>query len=415
MRRLALGAVVTLSTGLAAALLWRFRGVAAIFVASLALAAALRPFVDRLEGRRINRGLALAIVYGSGLALLAASIYLVGQLIPGEVERGVELAGVAYERLRAARVSPDARRSLSALALGWLLDRLPSSAAIYRAVGAFRLEAVANQLLGATLNVLSAVGAGLIVLALSAYWSANRESFERLWMSLVPGARRTRAREIWRAVVSAVGAHVRGELGRSGAAVAMLIASFLAMHLPTPVLPALAAGLLRLVPFVGVVAAVAAAFLAGALVSAPLGAIAAAATLLTLLVLDSWVAGRLFRARRYSATLVVLIAIALVDVWGVVGLLVASPLAAAIQVFIERLIATRPQPAPSHVETLADLEARLSSLRQRLSSVQPRDAAELGSVVERLDLLIGEARSIQSDTGVPERRRVFADASLAPR
>ena len=53
------------------------------------------------------------------------------------------------------------------------------------------------------------------MVALSAYWSASREAFERLWLSLVPAPQRPRARDVWRAVEGAVGSHVRGELAVS--------------------------------------------------------------------------------------------------------------------------------------------------------------------------------------------------------
>jgi predicted PurR-regulated permease PerM len=390
-RRLALATSVTLATGLSALLLWRFRSVAAIFVASLAIASALRPLVDRLERRRINRSVALAIVYVSGLTLLGVAVYVAGHLVVAELEDGMELAGAAYERLR---TSPPPGAPSRGLVIGLLVGHLPPSDAIYRAIGAARLDAVANQLLGATMNLIDGIGACLIVLALSAYWSASRESFERLWMSLVPGPRRTRAREVWRAVVAAVGAHVRSELGQSAAAVISLSFGFWLLRLPTPILPALLIGLVRLVPFVGVVVAIAAAFLAGAVVGAPLGLLAAAYTLGTLLVLDRGVARRMLRARRYSATLIVLLAIALVDAWGMVGLLVASPLAAAIQVAIEQMVVTRPS-RTLRAETVAELEAGLVSVRQRLRLIQPRAAAELGSVLERLNRLVVEARAIE--------------------
>src|SRR6185369_14786712 len=54
MRRAVLMASVVLATVLCAALLWKARGAGAIFIASLTIAAALRPAVDRLEAHRIS-------------------------------------------------------------------------------------------------------------------------------------------------------------------------------------------------------------------------------------------------------------------------------------------------------------------------------------------------------------------------
>ena len=397
MRRGALAVSAVLLTGLGAALLWKLRGVGAIFVASLTVAAALRPFVDRLEALRIGRALALGLVYVAGLALFSLSIYLCAPRIVAEVGSGTELAGAAYERLRAwcaAGAGAGGGHGYLAL-LRRLLAALPPAAALEHALSSARLDAVAGRVLGAALDVVDAVGACLIIFALSAYWSAGRESFERLWMSLVPAPHRTRARDIARAVIAAVGAHLRGELALGAATSILLLIGFSLMRLPTPLLPALLGGFLRWAPFIGPVAAVAVAAAAGALGGPALALGAGAYAAITLAALARWrgVAG--LRARAPSPTLVVVLAIALGDVWGLAGLLVASPLAAAVQTLIERLVATRSARA-RRAPTIADLEARLAVIRQQLASASAAGAPQLGSVLERLDRLVGRARALGS-------------------
>jgi predicted PurR-regulated permease PerM len=382
----ALVTAVALATFTGAALLWRFRGSVILFLVSLVIAASLRPFVEELERRRLNRGLALAIVYGTGLALFALFLYLVFHRVLDEVEKGAELLAQGWDRLR-TQADP-----VSPLHV-FLIERLPPAEAIYRAIGAADAGALARQLLGFTLNIIDIVGRCLIVIALSAYWSASHESFERLWMSLVPAARRTRARDIWRAMEAGVGGHLRTEIGQSLLAVLLLGVAFHLARLPIPMLPALAAGLFRLVPFVGILIAVAVSFVAGAVVSSWVGLAAGLYTLAVLFTLDRWVAGRLFRARRYSPTLIVFLVVALVDYRGMVGLVVASPLAVAIQIFIERLIATQPRRI-RRAETLLELEARLAAVRQRMLLVRPEEASELSSVFERLGYLLAEAKRV---------------------
>ena len=109
------------------------------------------------------------------------------------------------------------------------------------------------------------------MVAISAYWSTSREAFERLWLSLVPAPQRPRARDVWRGVERAVGSHVRGELAVSVLSALVLAVVFRLACLPLPMLPALAAGVLRLIPFFGVPAAAGAAFLAGSTVSVAAG------------------------------------------------------------------------------------------------------------------------------------------------
>jgi len=374
--------VVSLATLLGAALLWRFREAAVLFVISLAVAAALRPAVEVLE-RRIGRAAALALVYAGGLTLVGAVVSAATHGFLREADDGLERLGVAYDRLRESWAHPGPVHEL-------ILRRLPPAAALYRAIGGARPAALWSGLLGFTLNAIDVLSRVLIVIALSAFWIARHESFERLWLSLLPPQARTRARDVWRYVERAVGAHLRSELGQSLLAVLLVGAVFRLAALPTPMLPALAAGLFRLVPFFGAVAAALVSYLAGAAWSPGAGVLAATFTLL-LLLLDRWVARRLFAARRPSPTLAVFLIVALAHAYGVAGLLAASPLAAGLQALARALLATHPRRGLG-AHSLSEIEGRIARVRQRLLLVGPEEAAKLGNVVARLGALAGEAR-----------------------
>ena len=174
----------------------------------------------------------------------------------------------AERRLRSA--APAGRR-VRARFPALLLGRLPPAAALYHAIGGARPTLLLDQALGLTRNTIDVAAQIIVVVALSAYWSASREAFERLWLSLVPAPQRPRARDVWRAVERAVGSHVRGELAVSVLSVLVLAVMFRLARLPLPMLPALAAGVLRLVPFFGVPLAAGAAFLAGSTVGLAAG------------------------------------------------------------------------------------------------------------------------------------------------
>lgn len=386
MRSLLVAASVSLATILGVAVLWHLRQAAALFGISLALAAMVRPAVEALE-RRIGRAGAVALVYVGGVALaiglVAFASHGLGAGFLAEVDEGLERLGAAYDRLRGGWADANP-------VPGFILRRLPASAAIYGSIGGARPAALLSGVLGFTLNAIDLAARVLIVIALAAFWTARREAFERLWLSLLAPRARTRARDVWRAVEGEVGAHLRSELGQSLLAVVLVGAVFHAAALPTPTLPALAAGLFRLVPFFGAVAAAAVAYLAGAAVSPGVGSLAAAYTLL-LLLLDRWLARRLFGARRPSPTLAVFLIVALADVHGVAGLIVASPLAAGVQALAVALVATHPRRG-RHARSLAEIETRIARVRQRLLLVDSAQAAQLGNVVTRLGALAGEAR-----------------------
>src|SRR6185295_2016466 len=69
------------------------------------IAAALRPLVDRLEARRIGRGVALAVVYVAVLAAFSLVVCLAAPRVLADVAVVAELGPAAYERLRAAVAS----------------------------------------------------------------------------------------------------------------------------------------------------------------------------------------------------------------------------------------------------------------------------------------------------------------------
>jgi predicted PurR-regulated permease PerM len=384
MKRIALIAAISLATLTMAALLWRFRGAALLFALSVVAAAAARPSIDALE-HRLGRSLAVAVTYLLGLGLFGIFAYLVSRGVLRELDDAAVRLSAAYDRLRlhatASRAFP-----------GALLGRLPPAAALYHAIGGARPTLLLDQALGITRNTIDVTTQTIVVVALSAYWSASRETFERLWLSLVPAPQRPRARDVWRSVEHAIGSHVRGELAVSMLATLVLAVIFRLVRLPLPMLPALAAGVLRLVPFFGVPAAAAAAFLAGSTVSVAAGAAAAAITVVAIVALERTVARHLLAARRPSQTLTVLLIVALVDAYGVIGLLVASTLAMAIESCVGRLLVTHPQ-ASHRATTLPDLRQRLEGVRRRLLLLPEPNATQLGGMVARLGTLAADAES----------------------
>ena len=390
MKRVAIAAAISLATLTAAALLWRFRTAATLVVLSLAVAAAVRPFVDMLEPR-LGRTPALVVVYVSGLALAGVFAYQLSRGSLAELDEAAERLGAAYERLRAR---PGGSGPLHRFVLG----RLPPASALYRAIGAARPTQLLDEALGITRNLIDLAAQLVITVALSAYWSASRESFERLWLSLVPASSRPRARDVWRGVEEAVGARLRSELAQSALTALLVALVFRAARLPTPMLPALAAGLLRLVPFFGGLLAAGAAFVAGAEAGPAAGGLAAAFTITVVVTLDRGVGRRLFAVDRPSPTLTVLFAVVLVDAYGPLGLLLASTVAAAVETFLARLLATHPRRV-GHATSLAGVRERLEGVRRRLLSLPVTEAAPLANVVGRLETLADDARSELRSSG----------------
>jgi predicted PurR-regulated permease PerM len=387
MKRVALGTAVSLATLTAVVLLWKFAGVAALFVISLAVAATVRPFVEALESR-LGRGFALAAVYVSGLTVLAVFLYIALHGMLGEIDSAVDRLTTAYTHLTSsAPIGSPLRRLIH--------NQLPQPDALFQAIASSRPAALLDAALGMTINLIDVLGAFLMVVALSAYWSASHESSERLWLSLLPAPLRPRARAIWRGVEGAVGSHLRAELAESAVAMLLLAIAFRLVPLPTPVLPALAVGVLRIVPFFGPLLAAGAAALAGWAVNGQTAAVAGLATLVLLLALERGIARRVFQVRRASPTLTMVASILFVEAFGTLGLLLASTMAVAVQATIKHVISTNPRRERSS-RSLAQIEQRIGRLRRRLMTLSQDEAMQLGNVVGRLEALAATARSASS-------------------
>ncbi|MFL5303796.1 MAG: AI-2E family transporter [Polyangia bacterium] len=389
MRRVAVATAVSLATLMAVVLLWKFAGVAALFVISLAVAATVRPLIESLE-RQLGRNMALVVVYLSGMTVLSVFLYVALHGILGEVD-------LAIDRLTASYAGLTVRPPASAGPLRRLLhDQLPKPTALQHAIAASRPAALLDAALNMTLNLIDLLGGFLMVVALSAYWSASHESFERIWLSLIPAPQRPRARSIWRGIEGAVGAHLRAELAESAVAILLVAIAFRLGHIPTPILPALAVGVLRIVPFFGPLLAAAAAALAGWAVDGQVAAVAGLATLALLVGLERGVARQVFHVHRASPTLIVVAAILFVEAFGTPGLLLASTVAMAAEATIERVIRTHPRRDRPN-RTLAQIEQRIGHLRRRLLSLSEDEAMQLGNVIARLETLATTAAAAAAD------------------
>lgn len=388
MKRFALHVTLVFATVAGALLLWQFREAILLFALALATVATLRPAVDLLVARRVPRSLALALTFLGAAASAALLLTVLGAPLLSEAQRGANELMRAYDSASGSQVS---------LLRRVLVERLPASAELYRALGSQNPGSGAQAVLGITMSALELLGRAVVVLAMSVYWLANRDAFEHWGLSLLPSAFRVRTRETWRAAKAGVGAYLRSQLALSLLAIVILDLGFHALGLRFPTLPAVAGGLARLIPVVGIPCAVLAAIMVG-FANGPVEAAGAGVLAAATFVLIAVVGARAFPLRRHNAILQIVAMVALADAYGVPGLFAAAPVAAAIQIVGERLL------FPSHAIASADLRdvsLRLAALRQRIAQSSSPASPALVSVVDRLDRLIGSARRLESRPWAP--------------
>jgi predicted PurR-regulated permease PerM len=386
MKRLAVVAALVGCTVAAAALLWHFRGIVGLFVLSLAVAATLRPMVERQ--RWLPRSQAVLLTYlvvaGLGLALAA----FVANRALSDIQQLADALVVAYDR--AWMRWPDGTALEQALAA-----RLPPPDTLYESLAGEPGATMLAGALGVTLGLFDTLANLAVVLVLSLYWSLDQAQFERLWLSVLPTSQRAQARGIWRTMETGVGAYLRSELAQSVLAGVVLGLGYWLMGLQYPALLALVGALAWLIPWLGALLAVIPVMLTGVWAlggSVGLGLGAGLYTLAVLLALEFVVEPRLMARQRRSSLLVVLLALALGQAWGLAGLLAAPPLAAALHILFSQLF---PQWIPAGDRRLAgqmaDLAQRLAAVRADLAAAGEQAPPEMLSLAERLARLVTSA------------------------
>ena len=345
-RGIALGALsLALALGLLAAV-WLLARPLALLLAAIVIAQALSPVVGWWE-RRLPRPLAIGLVY---LALLLAIAALVGLVVPAIISQVQELLDNGPRLLEQGRAWLDRWR--------WLgVDRLAG------ALGSNSGEA-GTALVMVPVKVLSAAVELILILAMSAYWLAALPRLHRFALSLVPERRRPRAAALLQEIGYTMGGYVRGV-----AIDALVIGVAVSLGLTVigvdyALVLALLAALGEFVPVIGpTVAAVPAIVIA--LFDSPFKALLVLAFYAAIQLAESYLLlPNVMRTQSDIPPLLVLFALAAGGaIGGVLGALVAIPLAGAIQVLVVRVAAPamrRWTGAPDPDEAGAEVDRRSS-------------------------------------------------------
>lgn len=386
MKRLMLYTAAVLGTLLVLYILWQFRLVLLLFILSLFVAAAIRPFVGRLTALGIPKTGAQILLYAVGVGSVLLVFLLVGDRLLMELNILANRAVIEYESIYHRW---EAGATWQQTAVSYLSPPPLTSG------DEAELEAMLPTVVLITRNIATALGSLLLLLALSVYWSADQYRFERLWLSVLPPKRRAYARDGWRAIEHAVGSYLRSQTVQSILAAFFLGLGAFAMRMDFPILLALLGALAALVPLFGSLVMALLAFGLGYLESLNLGLGAALYTLVLFLALEFLVEPRLWPRKRRSFLFTILLIIPLVETFGVWGLLVAPPLAAALEVLIGQAYQVYVQPTGTAVQ-LDEIETRYQQIVIKANQAEYGDLApELQNLTKRFATLLANSREIK--------------------
>src|SRR5262245_18581514 len=382
MKRLIQISLTIAATLLGLLLLWVFRPTLALLGGSLAISAALRPLVQRLEERGIGRGIAILLWYLLILAGLVIGGFIYGLGLTEEVTAAAEQLPRFYESTVATWRQGGELQQMIARGLPdfvELLGSLGDAGGLALAGGAVLV--VVEHVLGDLVFVFAA-------LSLAYYWLIEAAHFERLWLSLLPVGMRVVARDVWRHTESAVGAYIRSTVVAVTVAGLLLLTVYTLAGLPFRSLLALLGGIGHIIPSLGPALGLLPAVLVG-LTFSPLEAAIVLVCGALVQVLAQQIAMRMLKAQavKVNPLLQVMLILALADLGGFLAIVFGPPLAAMIQVLYANLLAASvtSQPRESALDLLGE---RLGRLR---AEADPQ-SLELSSVLRRSEQLLGRAR-----------------------
>lgn len=387
-------ALIVFTLGLVA-LVWIFSSAVLLFTLSLVVAGAVRPLALRLMQRGMGRSTAYGTVFVAVLVVLGALLVAVVPQLLNELQY----------------VTNDLLRFYDKVLVSWphgaewqqtVVQELPSHTVLLDSIAGEQGSGIATTVIGFGSSLFDVLAQLVVAISLSVYWATDQLHFERLWLSLVSPRLRPRARTIWRLVETEMGAYIRSELIQSVLAGIFLGLMYRFIGLPYPALLALWAGVVWLIPWVGVILALVPAALVGWAVSPLATGLAVVATISVFAFMQIWVEPRLYGRTRISPILVLLVLMVMAQYAGILGMLLAPPVAAAIQILGRQLLfkpAVR-QVNPELMAQIVDLRSRLATVRLAAQGDQELDSHQALNLFQRVEELIDKSHAMLDTSGM---------------
>ena len=344
--RFAVSPATMIQLVLVVACLWllvRLWPVLLVLAVALLITGTLSPAVRWMEARRVKRGLAIAIVF---TLLFAVAALIVTVTIPSLVTQASALAGQA-PAFRDRLADFLARSNLTAPLAGWLRNvhyEAPSSATAFDCL--IRISETA------------AYGASAIFLAL--YMMIDRDRLRGWLYAVVPRSHHIRLARVMMNLETIVGAYIRGQV-----ITCLLIAVFsfvllAACGVPYALPLAVFAGVADVLPYIGALLSIGPMVLA-ALARGPAVVALVLAIMLAYEEFESRVlVPRIYgRSLRLPAAVVLFALLAGGTLMGILGALLALPVAATVVMLVEELRVE----LPGQQEQVADAEQRVGDER----------------------------------------------------
>lgn len=295
---------------------------------ALFIAMGLQPVVSWLERHHVRRGLAVIVVFLSFLALVIAFL---ATAIPPIVTQATQLIDEVphYLALLQDKSSLLGRLNAQYGIESKVMSTVEGPSVLGDAVG------IGEKLFGYVTNL-------VLLIVLTAYFLVDLPRVRRLTYRLLPASRRPRAVLLGDQVLDKVGAYVLGKVIISIITAVSTYVWLVVFGVPYPLLLAVFVALLDLIPVVGSTIAGVFACAVALTVSIPVALYTVGFFLAQRVIEDYLLVPRVIgRVVRVPGVITVVAVILGAAVLGLVGALIAIPVAAAVQLIIEEVLIPR--------------------------------------------------------------------------
>ncbi len=323
-------------------LLWQLRTLVRWTVISVFMAVALSPVVNIVQRGRIPRALAILIVYLGLILILVGLGALVTRPLVAQSQQLVAYVNSLYDN-RAGLIG-QLQDLAQQYGLGGYTDTIQEQLAALPS----RLSSAVGPLLTATIGVISSVYASISILLLTFFLILDGERFVAGALRLASPAQRPRVRRILAHAARAIYGYISGNLTISLIAGIATFIALTVLRMPYAVILALVVAFLDLVPLVGATLGAVIACGVALFVDPVKGGI-----LIVFFVIYQQVENNLIQPIVYGRSVqlhplaIFLAVLAGGNLLGVLGALLAIPVAEIIRILWGEWLATRRRPLPS--------------------------------------------------------------------
>ena len=321
-----------------------------LFIAIL-LASALEPFVGWVRSHvPVGRGATILVVYASFLTLVVGLVVII---VPIAISQGEELSKTFPAFLDRSR---DWAAGLQPAALSQTLTALIDAG---RDLFKPAPPPQPGDVVQASLTVAEIFGSLATLLTLVFFWLVEHARLQRYALAFVPADSRQGWREAWNEIETRLGMWVRGQLTLMFTIGVATGIAYTALGVPSALLLALFAALAEAIPIIGPALGAIPAILIAASVSPQLAIVVLVVYIIVQFVEGNVLVPIVMKNSIGLSPFLVLVALLIGGAaGGIVGAFIAVPIAAALEVFLQRIQAREVPVSQEPGSANADEEAR---------------------------------------------------------